>query len=63
MLEREGNADPGQLALIGDEAALDRGLERLRSLGVSDFEGVIARVDEGAEERTLAYLASRLEQP
>jgi F420-dependent oxidoreductase-like protein len=60
MLEREGNADPGQLALIGDEEELDRGLERLRSLGVSDFEAVIARVEEGAEERTLSYLESRL---
>jgi hypothetical protein len=60
MLDREGDADPGQLALIGDEQELDRGLERLRNLGVSDFEAVIARVDDGAEERTLAYLESRL---
>jgi hypothetical protein len=60
MLDREGNADPGQLALIGDEKELDRGLERLRSLGVSDFEAVIARVEEGAEARTLSYLQSRL---
>jgi hypothetical protein len=27
---------------------------------VSDFEAVVARMDEGAEERTLAYLASRI---
>jgi 5,10-methylenetetrahydromethanopterin reductase len=61
MLEREGSADPSQLALIGDERTLDRGLERLRSIGVSDFEASVAHVDEeGAEERTLAYLASRL---
>jgi alkanesulfonate monooxygenase SsuD/methylene tetrahydromethanopterin reductase-like flavin-dependent oxidoreductase (luciferase family) len=60
MLDREGSADPGQLALIGDEKELDRGLERLSSLGVSDFEAVIARVEDGAEERTLAYLESRL---
>lgn len=61
MLEREGSADPGQLALIGDEKELDRGLERLRSLGVSDFEAVIARVEDGAEERTVSYLQSRLQ--
>ncbi len=61
MLDREGTTDPGQLALIGDEKTLDRGLERLRSLGVSDFEAVIARVEEAAEERTLAYLESRIQ--
>ena len=38
---------------------LDAGLDRLRSLGVSDVEAVIVPVDEGAEERTLDYLESR----
>ena len=60
MLTKEGSEDPAQLALVGDEKTLDAGLERLRSLGVSDFEASIARVEDGAEERTLAYLASRL---
>lgn len=59
MLEKEGSEDPAQLALVGDERALDRGLERLRSIGVHDFEASIARVEDGAEERTLAYLQSR----
>jgi len=60
MIEREGAAGPADLALVGDEKTLDAGLERLRSLGVSDFEAVIFRTEEGAEERTLEYLESRL---
>ena len=60
MLEREGAAGPADLALVGDEKVLDKGLERLRDLGVSDFEASIVRVEEGDEERTLRYLESRL---
>jgi F420-dependent oxidoreductase-like protein len=60
MLEREGGARPEDLALIGDEKVLDAGLARLRDAGASDFEAVVVATDEGAEERTLAYLESRL---
>jgi F420-dependent oxidoreductase-like protein len=60
MLEREGGARPEDLALIGDEKVLDAGLARLRDAGASDFEAVVVPTDEGAEERTLAYLESRL---
>jgi F420-dependent oxidoreductase-like protein len=60
MLEKEGAAGPADLALVGDEKVLDAGLERLRDLGVSDFEASIVRVEEGDEERTLRYLESRL---
>jgi hypothetical protein len=52
--------DPADLALVGDETVLDAGLERLRDLGVSDFEASIVRVEQGDEERTLRYLESRL---
>jgi 5,10-methylenetetrahydromethanopterin reductase len=60
MLEIEGNPDPAGLALIGDEKALDAGLERLRGLGVSDLEASLVPDEAGAEERTLRYLESRL---
>lgn len=60
MLDKEGAEHPVELALVGDEATLDAGLERLRSLGVSDFEAVMVPVEEGARERTLAYLESRI---
>ena len=60
MLEKEGCADPADLALVGDERVLEAGLDRLRDLGVSDFEAVIVSPEEGDRERTLQYLESRL---
>ncbi len=63
MVEIEGSEDPADFALIGDEKALDAGLDRLRSLGVSDFEASIVCTEDGAEERTLAYLESRTVAP
>lgn len=60
MLEKEGPEGPSHLALVGDESVLDAGLQRLRNLGVSDFEASIVRVEEGSEERTLRYLESQL---
>ena len=50
------------MALVGDEAALRRGLARLEDLGVSDFEASLLNVDPGAEERTLDFLASYAEE-
>jgi hypothetical protein len=60
MLDIEGSESPDDLALIGDEKVLDAGLDRLRALGVSDFEASIVSLEDGAEERTLQYLESRL---
>ncbi len=60
LLDIEGAESPAELALVGDEKVLDAGLERLRELGVSDFEASIVSTEDGAEERTLQYLASRL---
>jgi F420-dependent oxidoreductase-like protein len=59
MLDREGAAGPADVALAGDEKALDAALARLRDLGVSDFAGAIAAVDTETGKRTLEYLASR----
>lgn len=60
MLDKEGTAGPSDLALLGDEKVLDAGLDRLRDIGVSDFEACIVPLDDGAEERTIEYLESRL---
>ena len=60
MLDKEGAAGPADIAILGDEKVLDAALDRLRDIGVTDFNGSIMSVDAGAEERTLAYLASRL---
>jgi len=63
MLDKEGAAHPVDLALVGDQKTLDAGLDRLRDLGVDDFEAVIVPVDEDAESRTLDYLEARLTSP
>jgi F420-dependent oxidoreductase-like protein len=60
MLDKEGDEDPDSLALLGDERALDAGLDRLRDMGVSDFEASILPMDDESEARTLRYLESRL---
>jgi 5,10-methylenetetrahydromethanopterin reductase len=60
MLDREGAAGPADIALAGDEAYLRRELARLRELGVTDLSAAVTSVEEGAEERTLAFLASEL---
>jgi F420-dependent oxidoreductase-like protein len=60
MLDKEGAAGPADIALAGDEKALDAGLDRLRDAGVTDFNAAIIRVEDGADERTLEYLQSRL---
>ncbi|MCY4393047.1 MAG: TIGR03564 family F420-dependent LLM class oxidoreductase [Chloroflexi bacterium] len=60
MLDREGAAEPEDVAILGDERTLDEALDRLEAMGVSDFSGSIMPVDPEAEGRTTAYLVSRL---
>ena len=60
MLDREGAALPGELALVGDEAVLREGLRRYREAGVTDFSPSIFPADAGAVERTFAFLQSEL---
>ncbi len=59
MLEREGVKGPADLAIVGDEAALRDGLDRLRDVGAIDFNAAIAEVDDGAFDRTFEFLASQ----
>jgi F420-dependent oxidoreductase-like protein len=60
MLDREGAAGPADVALVGDEATLSAGLQRLREIGVSDFDAAIVSVEPGCTGRTLEFLASQL---
>ena len=58
MLDREGAAGPADIAMVGDETALRAQIQRLRDIGVSDFNAAIIPVDTTATTRTLAFLAS-----
>lgn len=60
MLDKEGLAGPADLAIVGDEAVLNAELDRLRDVGVTDFDAAIMPVEQGADDRTIAFLESRL---
>jgi F420-dependent oxidoreductase-like protein len=60
MLDKEGAAGPADVALVGNEKSLDAQIQRLRDVGVTDFSASIAPTEDGAVERTLDYLASKL---
>jgi alkanesulfonate monooxygenase SsuD/methylene tetrahydromethanopterin reductase-like flavin-dependent oxidoreductase (luciferase family) len=59
MFEREGVAEPADVALVGDERALDAGLARLEDAGATDYLAQIVSSGPGSVERTFDYLASR----
>lgn len=59
MLDREGAAGPADVAIVGDEAALESELAKLEEIGVTDFLAAPFPADAGAIERTLAFLANR----
>lgn len=56
MLDREGIAQPQDLAIVGDEQTLRDGLARARDAGVTDFNAAIMPVEDGALERTFEFL-------
>jgi len=60
MLDREGAALPGDVALLGDEAELRAGLARYREVGVDDFAPSVFGVDAETVSRTLAFLKSEI---
>jgi len=60
MLDLEGAPGPADIALVGDEKALDRQLARLRDVGVTDFNAAVMPLEDGAEGRTLDFLQSRI---
>src|SRR5690606_1048063 len=60
MLDREGAANPGDVALAGDEAVLRAGLARLREAGVTHFAASLFPADADAIARTRAFLRAEL---
>jgi len=56
MLDREGAANPGDVAIAGDEQTLRDALVRLRDAGVSHFAASLFEGEPGAAERTRAFL-------
>jgi F420-dependent oxidoreductase-like protein len=60
MLDREGAAEPGDIAIVGDETEVRTGLSRLESSGVTDLDAAVFVADEGSVERTLDFLAGEL---
>lgn len=60
MLDREGAGGPEDLVIAGGESELNAALDRLREVGVTDFNASIVPVDAEAEARTLDYLQSQL---
>ena len=50
MLDREGAAGPADVAIVGDEATVRSGIERVREAGVTDFSA--AEFGATAAERT-----------
>ena len=60
MLEREGAGSPGDVALVGDEAALRDGLRRYREAGVTDLAASVFAADDEAVARTLEFLKAEL---
>ena len=60
MLDREGVEGPAELAMVGDEASLRASIQRLRDIGVTDFNAAIMPVAEGVFDATLELLQSEL---
>ncbi|MGI9289593.1 MAG: TIGR03564 family F420-dependent LLM class oxidoreductase [Pseudomonadales bacterium] len=60
MLDREGAAGPADVAIVGDEQTLRAAIQRLRDIGVTDFNAVLLEAEAGATERTYAFLKSEL---
>ncbi len=60
MMDREGAAGPGDIALIGDEAALDEAIAKVSDAGATEMIAVLLETEPGAKARTLDYLQSRL---
>ena len=57
MLDLEGAASPGDVAMVGDESSLSAQLEELRDGGATHFAGSFLDVEPGAAERTRQFLA------
>lgn len=60
MLDREGAETPGDVAIVGDEAALRSQLRSFADAGVTEFSAACFPAEDGAVERTRDFLVSVL---
>jgi alkanesulfonate monooxygenase SsuD/methylene tetrahydromethanopterin reductase-like flavin-dependent oxidoreductase (luciferase family) len=60
MLDREGAADPSDIAIIGDEDRAAEMFEQLRGAGVTDFGAAEMGRNPDEAERTRAVLRSQI---
>jgi 5,10-methylenetetrahydromethanopterin reductase len=60
MLDREGVADPSDIAIIGDETRAFEVFEALRAAGVTDFTAAESGRNPDEVERTRAFLRSQI---
>ena len=58
MLDREGVAQPWDIALVGNEAELRIQLNQLKDIGVTDLNAFCQPTDDTAISRTMQFLAS-----
>jgi alkanesulfonate monooxygenase SsuD/methylene tetrahydromethanopterin reductase-like flavin-dependent oxidoreductase (luciferase family) len=59
MLDREGAEKPGDVAIVGDEAAVEKQLGQLRDAGVTEFVASIFGTRD-QRERTWEFLRAAL---
>lgn len=59
MFEREGVQDPAEVALFGDETALDAALAALEDAGATEYAAQVVSTEPGSATRTLEFLADR----
>lgn len=59
VLDREGAAGPGDVAIVGDEAAVGAALDELAGAGATDFAPVPVAPDAEQRDRTWAFLSAR----
>ena len=60
MLDREGAEGPADVAIIGDEAAVRAGVDRLRQAGVTEFAAVEFHPGDTESQRTRELLKTLL---
>ncbi len=60
MLDREGAAGPGDVALVGEEKDVRAGMARLRDAGVTHFAASLYPAEAGTVERTADFLQGEL---
>lgn len=56
-----GCGRPADVCLLGSESQLRKQIQRLRDIGVTDFNAAVMDVEEGAFDRTLMFLQSELQ--